>query len=144
MKPKERFDDDAEDLFRHRLLNIINPRHELVRLAEAIDWSRFDEAFGAVYTKGRPALPTRLMVGLNILKYMYGLSDPEVSERWVENPYYQHFCGEIFFQHEAPFDRSSMTRWRQRLGEEKLAELIKESLSTAHRTGALRVKDVKL
>lgn len=144
MKPKERFDDGAEDLFRHRLLNIINPRHELVRLAEAIDWSRFDESFGTVYTdKGRPALPTRLMVGLNILKYMYGLSDPEVSERWVENPYYQHFCGEIFFQHEAPFDRSSMTRWRQRLGEEKLAELIKESLSTAHRTGALRVKDVK-
>lgn len=144
MKPKERFDDGAEDLFRHRLLNIINPRHELVRLAEAIDWPRFDEAFGALYTdKGRPALPTRLMVGLNILKYMYGLSDPEVSERWVENPYYQHFCGEIFFQHEAPFDRSSITRWRQRLGEEKLAELIKESLSTAHRTGALRVKDVK-
>lgn len=51
--------------------------------------------------------------------------------------------GEIFFQHKAPFDRSSMTRWRQRLGEEKLTELIKESLSTAHRTGALRIKDVK-
>ncbi len=144
MKPKERADDGAEDLFRHRLLNIINARHELVRLAEAIDWERFDEAFGAVYTdKGRPALPTRLMVGLNILKYMYGLSDPQISERWVENPYYQQFCGEIFFQHEAPFDRSSMTRWRQRLGEENLTELIKESLSTAHRTGALRLKDVK-
>lgn len=144
MKPKEAVDDGAEDLFRHRLENIINPRHELVRLAEAIDWSRFDEAFGAVYTdKGRPALPTRLMAGLNILKYMYGLSDPEVSECWVENPYYQQFCGEVYFCHEAPFDRSSMTRWRQRLGEEKLTELIKESLATAHRTGALRLKDVK-
>jgi len=75
MGPKERRDEPA-DLFRNRLENIINPRHELVQLAGAIDWSRFDDAFGALYgEKGRPALPTRLMVGLNILKYMYGLSD---------------------------------------------------------------------
>ena len=144
MKPKEQIDDGSEDMFRHRLENIINGRHELVRLGSMIDWDRFDEAFGAVYAdKGRPALPTRLMIGLNILKYMYGLSDPEVCERWVENPYYQFFCGEIFFCHEAPFDRSSLTRWRHRLGEDKLTELIKESLSVAHRTGALRVKDVR-
>lgn len=144
MKPKDRIDDGGEDLFRHRLENIINTRHELVRLASVIDWQRFDEAFGASYgDKGRPALPTRLMVGLNILKYMYGLSDSEVSDRWVETPYYQAFCGEVFFRHEAPFDRSSMTRWRKRLGEDKLTELIKESLATAHRTGALRLKNVK-
>ncbi len=144
MKPKERADDGAQDLFRNRLDNIINPRHELVQLAAAIDWKRFDEAFAPLFSDiGQPALPTRLMVGLNILKYMYGLSDPEVCDRWVENPYYQHFCGEIYFCHEAPFDRSSMTRWRQRLGEDKLIELIKESLSVAERTGALRIEDVK-
>lgn len=143
MHPKNR-GDTGEDLFRSRLENIINPRHELVKLAAAIDWSRFEGAFGSVYTdKGRPALPTRLMAGLNILKYMYGLSDPEITARWVENPYYQHFCGEIYFCHEAPFDRSSLTRWRQRLGEAKLAELIKESLAAAEREGALRLKDVK-
>lgn len=145
MKPKEQIDDGSEDLFRSRLENIINPRHELVRLGKAIDWKRFDEAFGELYQErgGRPALPTRLMTGLHILKYMYGLSDPEVCARWIDSPYYQQFCGEIYFQHEAPFDRSSMTRWRQRLGEEKLNELIKESLATAHRTGALRIDDVK-
>lgn len=144
MKPREPFDDGGEDLFRSRLDSIINPHHELVRLANAIEWSRFDGAFGERYgDKGRPALPTRLMVGLNILKYMHGLSDPEVCARWVENPYYQFFCGEIFFQHEAPFDRSSMTRWRQRLGEDKLVDLIKESLATGMRTGALKIKDVK-
>lgn len=143
MHPKNR-GDTGEDLFRSRLESIINPRHELVKLAAAIDWSRFEGAFGSVYTdKGRPALPTRLMAGLNILKYMYGLSDPEITARWVENPYYQHFCGEIYFCHEAPFDRSSLTRWRQRLGEAKLAELIKESLAAAEREGALRLKDVK-
>ncbi|NNE56801.1 MAG: IS5 family transposase [Hellea sp.] len=143
MHPKDR-GDNGEDLFRSRLDNIINPRHELVKLGAAIDWPRFDESFGAVYTdRGRPALPTRLMAGLNILKYMYGLSDPEVCARWVENPYYQHFCGEIYFCHEAPFERSSLTRWRQRLGEDKLSELIKESLAAAHREGALRLGHVK-
>lgn len=143
MHPKDARDDGSADMFRNRLDNIINPRHELVRLASAIDWSRFDKAFGDVYTdKGRPALPTRLMAGLTILKYMHDLSDPEVTARWVENPYYQHFCGELYFCHEAPFDRSSLTRWRKRLGEDKLTELIKESLATAHRVGALRLKDV--
>jgi IS5 family transposase len=143
MGPKDR-EDDSGDLFRSRLESIINPRHELVRLGEVIDWQRFEEAFGPLYAdKGRPALPVRLMVGLHILKYMYGLSDPELTERWVETPYYQHFCGEVFFQHQAPFDRSSMTRWRQRLGEDKLTELIRESLSSAERAGALRLKDVR-
>lgn len=143
MGPKDR-EDGGGDLFRSRLEAIIDPRHELVRLGEVIDWSRFAAAFGPLYAdKGRPALPVRLMVGLHILKYMYGLSDPEITERWVENPYYQHFCGEVFFQHQAPFDRSSMTRWRKRLGEEKLTELIKESLSSAERAGALRLKDIK-
>lgn len=143
MGPKDR-EDGGGDLFRSRLEAIIDPRHELVRLGEVVDWSRFEAAFGPLYVdKGRPALPVRLMVGLHILKYMYGLSDPEITERWVENPYYQHFCGEVFFQHQAPFDRSSMTRWRKRLGEEKLTELIKESLSSAERAGALRLKDIK-
>jgi IS5 family transposase len=144
MKPRLQVDEGSQDLFRSRLDSIINPRHELVRLATAIDWQRFDDAFAPLFSDvGNPALPTRLMVGLNILKYMHGLSDPEVWARWIENPYYQHFCGEIYFQHAAPFERSSMTRWRQRLGEDKLAELIKESLTVAMRTGALRPGDTR-
>ena len=128
MKTRKRTDDGSEDLFRHRLENIIDQRHELVRLAAAIDRDRFDEAFSPLFSDvGQPALPTRLMVGLNILKYMYGPSDPEVSARWLENPYYQHFCGETYFCRKAPFDRSSLTRRRQRPGEDKLGELIRES-----------------
>jgi len=145
MKPKQQLDDGSEDFFRSRLENIIDPRHELALLGKAIDWRRFDEAFGGLFREkeGREALPTRLMAGLQIIKYMHDLSDPEVCARWVENVYYQQFCGEIYFQHQTPFDRSSMTRWRQRQGEEKLIELMKESLATAHRTGALRLEDVK-
>ena len=81
------------------------------------------------------------MAGLAILKHTHDLSDEDLCERWVENPYYQLFCGEEFFQHKLPFDRSSLTRWRQRMGEEKLVALIQESLAIATRTGAAKPAD---
>jgi IS5 family transposase len=83
------------------------------------------------------------MAGLAILKHMHNLSDEGLCERWVENPYYQLFCGEEFFQHVLPFDRSSMTRWRQRMGEDKLIALMQESLATAVRVEAARPTDFK-
>jgi hypothetical protein len=55
--------------------------------------------------------------------------------------HFQLLCGEEFFVHEAPFDRSSLTRRRQRMGEEKLVALIQESLSAATRTGAAKPSD---
>jgi IS5 family transposase len=72
---------------------------------------------------------------------MHDLSDEVLCEHWIENPYYQLFCGEEFFQHKLAFDRSSMTRWRQRMGEDKLIALIQESLNVATRTGAARPAD---
>ena len=108
-----------------------------MQLAAAIDWRFLEEHFGAVYADapGRPPLPTRLMAGLAILKHMHDLSDEVLCERWVENPYFQLFCGEEFFCHQLPFDRSSLTRWRERMGEDKLVALIQESLAVADRHG---------
>ena len=83
------------------------------------------------------------MAGLLILKHMHNLSDETLCDRWVENPYFQYFCGETVFQHEVPFDRSSLTRWRQRLGEEQIAALLQENLSVAHRSGAIETKDLE-
>ena len=54
----------------------------------------------------------------------------------MENPYFQYFCGEEFFQHALVFDRSSMTRWCQRMGEDKLKALLQESLAVATPTDA--------
>jgi len=82
------------------------------------------------------------MAGLAILKHTYDLSDEVLCERWLENPYYQFFCGEEFFQHRLVFDRSSLTRWRQRMGEEKLQALLQESLSVATQTGAIKPSDL--
>lgn len=112
MKPRERRESGQQDLFKARLDQIINLGHALVQLAHAIDWGFLEVRFGAVYPdgSGSPPLPTRLMAGLEILKYSYNLSDEGVCEQWLQNPYFQYFCGEEFFQHELPFDRSSMTR----------------------------------
>lgn len=144
MRPKERRDSGTQDLFRSRLDQILDPEHALVKLAKAIDWPFLEGKFGAAYSDkpGHPPLPTRLMAGLSILKHTYDLSDEGLCERWVENPYYQYFCGEEFFQHRLVFDRSSLTRWRQRMGEEKLLALLQESLATATRTEALRPQDL--
>jgi Transposase domain (DUF772) len=79
--------------------------------------------------------------GLSILKHTHNLSNEELCARWIENPYYQLFCGGEFFVHKLPFDRSSLRRWRQRVGEEKLVVLIQESLNTAMRTGAAKPSD---
>jgi transposase, IS5 family len=127
------------DLFRERLETIIDPRHPLVRLAGLVPWSRFDDAFGRFYRPiGRPAKPTRLMVGLHYLKHVHDLSDEEVVARWVENPYWQFFCGFDFFQHEAPIDASTMTRWRKRIGPAGLEEMLKASVGVALDTGVAK------
>src|ERR1700757_3888913 len=144
MRPKERQDSGQTDLLRSRLDAIIDMGHPLVKLSRTIDWPFLEERFGAVYedTPGRPPLPTRLMAGLAILKHTYDLSDEVLCERWLENPYYQFFCGEEFFQHRLVFDRSSLTRWRQRMGEEKLQALLQESLAVATKTEAIKPSDL--
>jgi transposase, IS5 family len=138
-------DDRQKDLLRPALDQIIDMGHPLVRLAGEIDWDFLDGRFGSVCAPGpgQPGLPTRLVAGLFILKHMHNLSDEVLCARWIENPYYQYFCGELSFCHQLPFDRSSITRWRQRMGEEQLVALIQESLSVAHKTGALETKDLE-
>ena len=144
MRPRERRDSGEQDLFRSRLDQVINLDHALAKLARTIDWGFLEEKFGSVYAdgSGRPPLPTRLMAGLAILKHTYNLSDEVVCEQWIENPYYQYFCGEEFFQHRLPLDRSSMTHWRNRMGEERLQALLQESLAVATRTGAMKPGDL--
>lgn len=116
-----------------------------MRLAAEIDWDFLGRRFSSVCRlgPGQPPLPTRLVAGLFILKHMHNLSDEALCDRWVENPYFQYFCGEVVFRHDLPFDRSSLPRWRQRLGEEQIAALLQESLSVAHRTGAIETKDLE-
>lgn len=143
MKPKAQEKSNTEDLFRNRLENIINMRHELVTLSEAINWNFLESKVSEFYSdEGRPGLPLRLIAGIQLLKQMYNLSDEAVCERWICDPYFQYFCGEEYFQHELQLDRSSMTQFRKRMGEEFCIALLQESLNTAHQLGALETKQM--
>jgi len=143
MKPKPQ-PRDAFSLFQAHFRQILNPQHPLYQLADAIDWVRFDAAFADSYQAdlGAPAKAIRLMVGLHYLKYTFNESDESVVERWVENPYWQYFCGFTHMQHEAPIDPSSMSRWRKRVGAERLQLLLEETVDLALRSKQLPKQDL--
>ena len=145
MRPQEPESSPDNDLFRSRLDNLLDQRHELYRLAELTDWSEFDRSFGELYCpdNGSPAKATRLMVGLHYLKHAFGLSDDAVVNRWVENPYWQFFCGEEYFQHRLPIDPSSMTRFRQRIGEAGCEKILAETVATGLKSKAIKPADLK-
>ncbi len=142
MRPKQTPKARHDDLFRARLDQIINMKHELVVLADKIDWTWLDGELADCFSShGRPAEPVRFMLGMFLLKHTYALSDEQVWERWVQDPYFQYFTGEEFFQHELPHERSGMSHWRKRIGN-KLDILLQETLRIAHDTGALKKSDL--
>ena len=144
MKPQTPPDLPTDDLFRNRLENLIDTRHELVKLSELIDWEHFDAQWGEAFCEvGRPAIATRLIAGLHYLKHTYRLSDEQVVKRWSENPYWQYFCGEIYFQHELPVNPSSLTRWRQRLGDKGMEVLLSATIEVAIESKAVKARDLK-
>lgn len=143
MQPKNLFAQEAQgDLFRARLDQILSRRHPLFLLANQIDWQFFDKEFGQLFVEnfGRPGLPTRLIIGLHYLKHPFNESDESVVERFLENPYWQYFCGFEYFQHGLPLDPSSLVRWRKRLGPDRLEKLLTETLETAKRGKLLTEK----
>ena len=135
MRPKEQLKMGQEDLFRSHLNQILNHKHPLYLLANNIAWGVFEHEFGEFYVEnfGRPGLPIRLVVGLHYLRSAYGVSDEEVVERFLENPYWQYFCGFEYFEHEFPLDPSSLTRWRKRVGPKGIEKLLGETWETAKR-----------
>jgi len=142
MRPKKHETTGGADLFRSRLDQIINMKHELVQLAGKLDWGWLDTEIAPLYSeKGRPGIESRFVIGLLLLKYIFALSDEQVCERWVYDPYFQYFTGEEFFQHAFPHERSDLSHWRNRLGD-KLELLLAESLRIAHEAGALRSNDL--
>ena len=137
MKPKK--PDNHPDLFRSQLSQILNLSHSLCRLAEQINWSRLEEKIEVVYGDGcgQPALPTRLLAGLHYLKYTFNESDESVVERWVENPYWQYFCGYEQLQHQLPLHPTTLVKWRNRVGD-KLDVLLEEVINVAIESKALK------
>jgi IS5 family transposase len=143
MQPKTR--PPQCELFGARLSELLNPDHPLYVLAERIDWSEFDAAIDACYADeiGRPGVNTRLMVGLLYLKHAFDESDESLVARWVENPYWQFFCGMSYMQHDLPIDPSSLSRWRKRVGAERLEKLLEVTIHAALAMKALRPQELQ-
>ena len=120
MALRETLHDPDIDLFRQELVNLIDLRHELCVLYGKNNWKALEHQFGGLYAAGlgRHGHPIRLMVDLQLLKYLRNTSDEEVVATWVENPYWQYFCGERYFCHDLPIDPSLMTLFRNRIGQE--------------------------
>ena len=139
MQAKKRVQ-SQEELFKSRLDQILDRGHPLYRLAKAIDWGYFEKEFGKFYSEkvGRPGKPIRLLVGLHYLKNAYDESDESCVERFLENPYWQYFCGYEYFQHEFPLDPTSLVKWRKRVGEKGIEKLFYQTLLTAQKLGLLR------
>jgi IS5 family transposase len=146
MKPKK-INVQQEDLFRSRLSNQINLDHELIKLSEIIPWDELEkecaDTFSDKSALGRPATPVRLIVGLLLLQHMHNLSDNKVVRMWIENAYWQYFCGYDYLQWDLPIDPSSLTRWRQRLGAEKLERILSMTVSVAVEVGVVSKKELE-
>ena len=131
------------EIFKVRLEDIIDKEHALVKLAEKINWKNLEEKLSKKYSErmGAPGKEIRLMAGLQYLKYMYNESDEMIVVKFVENPYYQYFCGNEYFEHKFPIDPSSMTRFRKRIGKETIEEMFKETVRSANANNLLKEKD---
>lgn len=117
------------------LVDQLNPQHPLLMLAANIPWQYFEDEFAPLYShRGKPAKPIRLMVGLSILKHLENLSDEVLVKRWVQNPYYQVFCGEAEFQWSLPCDPSDMTYFRKRIGEAGFEKILSSSIALFGKT----------
>jgi len=114
--------------FQARLDQFLDPKHPLFKLARQIDWNYFDREFGSFYSDEtiRPGAPTRLLVGLIYLKHVYNETDESVVEEWIENPYWQYFCGYEYFQHEPPCCPFILAMWRERIKAEGVEKMLKE------------------
>lgn len=127
------------------LLEHLNTRHPLIVLARLIDWNAIERV--AYETMGpkhrRPPLRPRLIAGLLYLQHTFDLSDEEVVWGWVENPYWQVFTGEIYLQTEPPIDPSSLSRWRKRMGEVGVEELLAQSIEAAKRASVIKPANIK-
>ena len=146
MRPKK-INNSQSDLFKNRLSEELNPKHELRQLSTLIPWENLEEEFSEIYADngvgGQPPKPVRLIVGLLLLQHMHNLSDENVVRMWVENPYWQYFCGYDYLQWTVPINPSSLTRWRGRLGKEKLEKILAMTVSVAVSSGTIKKKDLK-
>jgi transposase, IS5 family len=106
--------------------------NRLITLAKLIPWHEFEEiyarSFAGTTGLGAPVKSARNALGALIIKEFLGTSDEETVQQIQENPYLQYFLGFEAYRDEAPFDPSMFVHFRNRLGDQSVAE-INEAIS---------------
>ena len=128
-----------------RLDDLLDMSHPIVVLANQIDWDAIKRDYAEHFpsSPGRPAIRVRLAVGLLYLQHTFKLSDSSVLVQWVQNPYFQFFCGEEFMQHVPPVDPSSLSRWRKTLGKRGVSRLLAATIEAKERVGLVNRRKAK-
>ena len=122
-------DSRQSNLFQPNLYQIVNPAHELVLLAQKINWTYFEQEFKNLYSNtGKPSKPVRVMVSLLILKHLYNHGDETLMDAWLQSPYYQYFSGMDTFQWKPPCDPSDLVYFRKRIGETGIEKIFQYSV----------------
>ena len=147
MQPSK-IDNSQNDLFLPRLSSILNPKHEMMILEGMVNWDELSSEFVDCYSYdnfkgGCPPKPIRLMVGLLLLQHVHSLSDELVVDRWVENPYWQYFCGYDTLQWKMPIDPSSLTRFRNRAGDKRMEKILSSTIDLAIKSKFAEKKELK-
>ena len=150
---------ETTDFFRCRIDAMINLQHPLAVLASRLPWSAIEASLAPKFERkdrpgqviddqdmlgattmlvgagrsnaGRPKTPIRLLASLVYLKHSFNLSDEDVCERWSENPLWQFFSGQAYYEHRLPCDATQIGRFRRDIGEDGLEQLLKATIDTA-------------
>lgn len=144
MKPKKT-NHSQGCLFEQRLSEQLNPNHELLVMSRLIDWDPLEThlAYHFSQEEGCPAKPVRLISEIMLLQQMYGLSDEAVVRGWVENPYWQRFCGYDYLQWKFPIHPTTLVKWRRKIGTEGIEKILSLLIDSALRVGLVNEKNSK-
>ena len=124
---------------------LVPPEHFLRRLLQAVDFESFRASLSSGYSQeqGRPPLDPVVLFKLEVLARQYKFSDREVMMAVRFNIAYRLFLG-LSLKSPLPH-HTTMTYFRQRLGEERLQEIFDTLVAHARQLGLvkdrLRLKD---
>jgi len=119
----------------------LNHNNRWIRLANLVPWLELENSYAKTFsTTGRPGVRARYVLGSIIIKHQLQCSDEELGEQISENPYMQFFIGLPRFQYRIPFDISTLSNVRKRLGKEQFDEFEQQLIDTLVEKKLIRPK----
>jgi len=150
---KARFKDTGSDTFFGDYLydQVVPQDHFLRKLRAVVDWGYFTKRLIKLYkgqgVVGRPPFDPAMLLKVEVIAYLYKLSERQVEVFVNENLPAKYFVG-LSVDGKAP-DHSTLTTYRERLlkngkvkiFEEMLAQIVREALLQGVKFGSIQIID---